>query len=526
MVEKDNLAKTVSKNSLYTVIYNVWYLGSRLVLTPLILSYVSIEEYGLWSYCFVVLGYLALTAFGFNSTYIRYAADYRSRDENDKLNELFSTGLISMIIFSSVLFSIFWCLVPWLVSILGIDPELQGTARGLMIGTAAIFVVNFTLAGYQSILEGEQLITLVRKIHLIASVLEIVLIILLFQMGVGVFSLLWAYSARLFLVILLTIIFAHRVFPFLRLSVKLFRKDALKKFAGFGNQMNLLGFLALLINSVDRILITRFLHLGAVGLYEIGRKLPNIGLMLPSSIAGTVMPAASHLEGSSQQEKLKQVYLAATRYLMILSSIPYAFLILFAHRIIEVWVGRGYIESVHVMQVLAIGTFINLFTGIGTACVRGIGKPRYEIQYTALSAGIILATAPFLIHTMGIIGAAVAYSIGQTIGSIYFLWLVNRLFDVSWRRFADKVLSPVLLIILMGIPSFLMCNALWPRFGMSRWSGLTVLFVSGVCYVIFSFIVLVVFQKKFFSGGERKKLSSFKLPSPLGGFWIKLWRTE
>jgi len=463
----------------------VWYLGSRLVLTPLILSYVSIEEYGLWSYCFVVLGYLALTAFGFNSTYIRYAADYRSRDENDKLNELFSTGLISMIIFSSVLFSIFWCLVPWLVSILGIDPELQGTARGLMIGTAAIFVVNFTLAGYQSILEGEQLITLVRKIHLIASVLEIVLIILLFQMGVGVFSLLWAYSARLFLVILLTIIFAHRVFPFLRLSVKLFRKDALKKFAGFGNQMNLLGFLALLINSVDRILITRFLHLGAVGLYEIGRKLPNIGLMLPSSIAGTVMPAASHLEGSSQQEKLKQVYLAATRYLMILSSIPYAFLILFAHRIIEVWVGRGYIES-----------------------------------------GIILATAPFLVHTMGIIGAAVAYSIGQTIGSIYFLWLVNRLFDVSWRRFADKVLSPVLLIILMGIPSFLMCNALWPRFGMSRWSGLTVLFVSGVCYVIFSFIVLVVFQKKFFSGGERKKLSSFKLPSPLGGFWIKLWRTE
>jgi len=104
MTEKENLAKTLSKNSLFTVIYNVWYLGSRLVLTPIILSYVTIEEYGLWSYCFVVLSYLALTAFGFNSTYIRYTADYRSRNENDKISELISTGLITMM-----------CLPPYLL---------------------------------------------------------------------------------------------------------------------------------------------------------------------------------------------------------------------------------------------------------------------------------------------------------------------------------------------------------------------------------------------------------------------------
>jgi hypothetical protein len=86
--DKENISKTVSRNSLFTVIYNGWYLGSRLVLTPVILSYVTIEEYGLWSYCFVVLSYLATTAFGFNNTYIRYTADYRSRNENEKLNEL------------------------------------------------------------------------------------------------------------------------------------------------------------------------------------------------------------------------------------------------------------------------------------------------------------------------------------------------------------------------------------------------------------------------------------------------------
>jgi len=524
MNEKDNLAKTVSKNSLYTVIYNVWYLGSRLVLTPLILAYVTIEEYGLWSYCFVVLSYLALTAFGFNNTYIRYAADYRSRNENDKLNALLSTGVITMLCLSLVLFPLFWFLIPWLIDVLGIDPGLHETAKGLLVGTAAIFVLNFCLSGYQYILEGEQQIVLVRKIHLAASIVEIALIILFFKMGLGVFSLLWAYAVRLSLVIFLCIVFANRVFPFLRLCIRCYSKEALNKFLGFGNQMNLLGLLSLLINSLDMIFITRILHLEAVGLYEIGRKLPNIGLMLPSSIAGTMMPAASHLEGSDQHDRLMQIYLSATRYLMILSSVPYAFLIIFAPRLIEVWVGAGYQKSIVVMQILAVGTFINLFTGIGTACVRGIGKPVYEIKYMAVSVVIILSLLPFLIPRYGIAGAAWAYCIGQSIGSVYFLWQANRLFEVPLSRFVSRVLQPVALILLMGVPAFIFCDLLWSVGERSRWAGLGILFVTGLFYVLISLVALNFFQKRIFSNDERKKILSLPVPSLLCGIWQKIWR--
>jgi O-antigen/teichoic acid export membrane protein len=130
---------------------------------------VTIEEYGLWSYCFVVLSYLATTAFGFNNTYIRYTADYRSRNENEKLNQLVSTGLITMICFSAVLFSALWFLVPRILTLLGIDTALHETASALLLGTAAIFVLNSSLAAFQNILEGEQKIALVRKIFLVAS---------------------------------------------------------------------------------------------------------------------------------------------------------------------------------------------------------------------------------------------------------------------------------------------------------------------------------------------------------------------
>ncbi|UCD89483.1 MAG: oligosaccharide flippase family protein, partial [Desulfobacterales bacterium] len=493
-------------------------------LTPLILAYVTIEEYGLWSYCFVVLSYLALTAFGFNNTYIRYAADYRSRNENDKLNELLTTGIITMLCISLILFPLFWLLLPWLINVLGIDPGLREAAEKLLLGTAVIFVLNFCLSGYQYILEGEQRIALVRKIHLAATMLEIALIILFFRVGFGVFSLLYAYAARLSLAIILCIIFANRVFPFLRICIGCYSKEAIKKFLGFGNQMNVLGLLSLLINSVDRIFITRILHLEAVGIYEIGRKLPNIGLMLPSSIAGTMMPAASHLEGSDQHDRLKKVYLVATRYLMILSSIPYTYLILFSPWIIEVWVGQGYHQSAMVMQILALGTFVNLFTGIGTACVRGTGKPLYEIKYMAVSVILILFLLPILIRSYGITGAASAYCIGQSVGSIYFLWQANRLFDVSWLRFFEQVIQPVLLMFALSLLPLLLCNFLWPLGKSSRWAGLSILIVTGAFYVFVGLVTLNLFQKRIFSIEERKKILSIPLPYPIYSIWKRLWR--
>ncbi|WP_300673938.1 oligosaccharide flippase family protein [Desulfoluna sp.] len=523
MNDKENVAQTVSRNSLFTMVYNVWYLGTRLIFTPLILSYITLEEYGLWAYCFVVLSYLALTAFGFNNTYIRYTADYRSRGKDEKVNELLSTGIFSMVGMGLVLFLLFLWLLPTLIPILGINPELTRTAHRLFVGTAAIFVLNFSLAGYQCVLEGEQKIALVKKIHLFASVVELGLLLLFFRLGMGVFSLLWAYGIRFGLIIVLSLIFAHRVFPFLSVRIRHLRLEALKKFADFGGKMSFLGLLSLLINSVDRIFITRILHLESAGLYEIGRKLPNIGMMLPSAVAGTLMPAASHLEGSNQHDRLRGIYLRSTRYIMLLSGLPYAFLIFFAPQIIEVWVGPGYEGPAHVMQILATGTLINLFTGSGTACVRGMGLPGYEIQYMGLSALMLLGLTPFFIHLYGIQGAAWAYTLAQSAGSLYFLHRANTLFSIAWRQFIGMTVPPVLLLFAAGLPVLLVCQRIWAPLAPSRWPGLALLALFGCAHLFLALLLILVFRDRLFSADEKQKLTQFSLPGPIRPLWKKLW---
>jgi O-antigen/teichoic acid export membrane protein len=485
---KDNVTKTVSRNSFYTVLFHFWHLGSRLVLAPVVLSYISIEEYGLWALCFVLLSYLGFGAFGFNNTYLKYTAEHRAKNQNQKINELLSTGLIAMTLSSVIIFPLVYISTPHILKYFGMTPELFETATGLVIGSAFIFMVNFSLAGYQCALEGEQKVDLVRKIQLAASIIEMVLIIILLEKGYGVFALLWAYGIRFSFSLALSICFAYKVFSFLKIRLQFFKLEALEKFFKFGGQLQILGLMSLFINSLDRILISKFIGMDAVGFYEIGRKLPSIGQSLPTAAAGALMPTAAHLEGSSQEKKLEQMYLSGTRYLMILFTVPYVCLILFSPQIIEVWLGKGFEQAAVVMQILAVGSFINLFTGVGTSCARGMGLPKYEIKYMSLTCVSMILSAWPLVHFFGMVGGALTYTVGQIIGSIFFINWINKLFKVENSHFCDQIILPVVFIVVTSIPFFFLVESFWSQVAMVRWLGLIFLITIFLIYIIFTVI--------------------------------------
>ena len=521
---KSNLHRRVSKNSLYTALFNIWYLGTRLALVPFILSHVSIEEYGLWTYCFVILSYIGLAAFGFNTTYIRYAADYRSRNEDHKLNELLSTGLISMTLFSAVLFPILYFFASDILSLLGVGADLNRVARDLFLGSTVIFMLNFSFSGFQNILEGEQRIDLVRKIQWFASLIEIALLLIFLTKGLGVISLLWAYGTRYLIILCLNIFFAYKTFPHLRVSLSAYRREALSQFLNFGGRLQLIGFLSILNQSIDRIFIAKYLQLEAVGFYEAARKLPNIGMTLPSAVAGSMIPAAAHLQGIKQQAQINNAVLLGTRYLMIFSSFPYAALIFFAPLILETWLGKGFSEIVPVMQILAFGTFINLLSGVGTSCLRGTGDTQLETKYMSISLILLLITAPIGLHAFGLVGIASAYCFSQIVGTIYFMVLSNRMFEITRIQFFQKILCPVAVIFLSGAPFFLACHFAIDFSQISRWEASALLLSLIFGQVILVLLSLLLFKKQLLLDFEKQKLATINIALIKSKLLPKQWK--
>src|SRR5204863_8266893 len=92
-VDREGMKNLVSKNISLRLASKVLYLFTRIFLPPLTLHYVSLEEYGIWAACFIFVSYLGMSAFGISNVYVRYVAEYRAKQETEKINGSISTGV-------------------------------------------------------------------------------------------------------------------------------------------------------------------------------------------------------------------------------------------------------------------------------------------------------------------------------------------------------------------------------------------------------------------------------------------------
>ena len=332
-------SEKLARNSLAGIGATAVYLVSRLFLTPYVLLYLSLEEFGLWSMCFVILSYASIGAFGINTTYIRYTAKYHAAGKPEEISGLLSTGIICMTGFCSLFFLILFSTLPFILNLFDVAPDLRHLAGFMILGTAVIFGVDLTLGGFRAVLEGVQEIALAKKIFTLASLVEIAAILLFLYFGFGVKGMLYAYIIRVLLETLSCISRACRFVPSLRLSPRLLGKKHFRHLFVFGGKVQVLGGLAIFLSSLDRLVISSILGLSFAGIFEIARKFPFTGKSISGAAFGPFLPAAAHLGGSWEKDEIRprkhraQTYLFLVLWAVCIACIPLPLLFsdLFSH---------------------------------------------------------------------------------------------------------------------------------------------------------------------------------------------------
>ena len=140
------------RNTLAQTAGRLLYLVTRVGLPPLILHFVSLEEYGLWSTCFLLISYVSMGAFGVSNVYIRYVAEYSVKEQVNSINGLVSTGLLLTFIFSVCTLGGIWLAMPLLLKSFNVAPQLYHTAQVLILGTMATMLLDITLGAFAYIL--------------------------------------------------------------------------------------------------------------------------------------------------------------------------------------------------------------------------------------------------------------------------------------------------------------------------------------------------------------------------------------
>jgi len=284
----------LASNAMAGMVATGIYLTSRLFLTPLVLNYISLAEFGLWSMCFVILSYAAMGAFGVNTAYIRYTAKFQAQGREGDIGRLLSTGVFAMLAFCTLFWLALYTGLPAILDAFRVETSMRTSAAAMILGTAVVFSADLILGGFRSVLEGLQEIAMVKKIYTVSALMEMAAIILFLSMGTGVLGLLYAYMVRIVIETSACFLAARRMLPTLRLSPKLISHDHLRRLFVFGGKVQVLGGIAIFLSVLDRMVISATIGLSATGLFEVGRKFPFSAKSVSGAAFGPFLPAAAN----------------------------------------------------------------------------------------------------------------------------------------------------------------------------------------------------------------------------------------
>ncbi|MEN9848135.1 MAG: hypothetical protein RL368_875 [Pseudomonadota bacterium] len=492
-LESRELRNLVVKNMVIAVFAKLFYLGSRLFLPPITLAYVSLEEYGIWAVCFILIGYLGMGAFGVSNVYIRYIAEYHANNQIQRINGLMSTGIIFVCGICATLMLTLWFILPDLIeNSFHISPHLQQTAFYLIYGAASIFILELIMGAFIYLLEGLQRFAITSLAFTAASLLETGLAIVFLFLGMGIYSLLYAFIARYIFYITACIRASYRELPGLSVHVRNFSISYLPLFFKFGAIVQAMGFLSIFVQSMEKLIASVTLGVAATGLLEVGSKLATTATTIPAAMTTAFLPATSYLHTQNRKTELSDMYLQGSRSMNLITGLLMGFLMAFSHQIMMLWLGNNpkYSIAVDIMMLFILPQQTHILTGLGSAIFYGIEKPILTLSYLLLRIGLFLPFAVLYwlnIMELTLINLVLAVTATTIISALLYLVQINYYMKVSHWKFFLKVLLPGAFPYVCGFTSLGVLNLLWTTPIIDRTSAFSFLMLGGILYSVIVF---------------------------------------
>jgi len=484
----------LTRNIAATIVSKIFYLGSRLFVPPFVLMYVSLEQYGIWAYCFILISYLGMSVFGVTNVYVRYAAVFAAQHEYVKINRLVSTGLLTVSLICLAILPILWGVLPYVFTLLSIPDYLQPLAFNLMFGTILIFMADMTLGVFGYILQSLRKIVLERGIWTISFTVETFLIVAFLVMGFGIYGLLWAFVIRIMIATILYAIACYRELPSLSIRFKYFDWSMFKLFFQFGGIVQISGLLGVLNRSLEKLFAGSFIGVAAAGLYEVAEKFPILAILLPGGVNAVFLPTTAHHHAKEEHDQIREIYLKGSRFINIVTGIIMGFLAPFAPLIIQAWLGKSaqYESAPIILASFTIAYQMDVLTGPASAIYRSIQQPIKELIYAVLQLVLVIIGTLICFYWFGYTILAINLGVVsmKVLSALYYFWYSNRFLKVCNYSAIGQVLVPGLIPYVIGGILALAMSFWLPWQDFSRLSSVLLVFAAGLIYMIVCLAVI------------------------------------
>jgi O-antigen/teichoic acid export membrane protein len=416
-----SLLRNAFSNLLGAVIPALVALGT----VPLVVKGLGDASYGVYSLVTAIVGYFAVIDINVTAGSVKYIAEFNAHKDQERIDETVFFGLTVYSVLGLLGGIGLYIGAHFFVTrVFSVPPALVGEA----VATLRLAALGFFLGQLQSYLNSIPQ-SLMR--YDIASRIEMVfgtgvplLTVAVLMLGYGLFEviLLRVVASAINCVVLWRCI--RRLLPELawRKPGAAIRRELL----GFSAYSFLSRFATLSYAYADKLIIGALVGVTGLAYFTVASTLANRILSLTYRLSGVFFPAASALAARGELERLRTLYLKASRYVVFINASVLVLVAVFSYQILYYWMNPQFARAGQVvLAVMALSQFIDSLTSLPSLVNDGMGHPRFSGMFALARAVFGLVVVWIGVDGWGIIGAAWGHLIASALLTCAFLLAVH-----------------------------------------------------------------------------------------------------
>ncbi len=477
-----------------TAVYGVSTIVGRFLTFLLVPFYTNIfppEEYGVIAnlYIFIAI-FNILYIFGMDAAYLKFASGKTTASEKDN----FSTPYLAVMIVSLILSFLIFLLKGQIISLLEIPKSytylIYYTSFILFID--ALCVIPFIKLRIE---RKAKRFAVYKIINILTNVFLNIVLVLYFKWGIEAVLISNLIASLLTLIIFLPEI-TKNLKPVINISL-------LRRLVKFGLPYLPAGLGSMLIQGIDRPILTNMTDLNTVGIYNANYKLGIFMMLFVNMFQYAWQPFFLQ---QAEEKDAKKVFSKVLTYFTFAASFILVMISLFIDNIVKInflgitLIGSAYWSGLIIVPIILLGYLFNGLYVVFTAGIYIEEKSLYVPLVTGIGALINIVVNLLLIPQFGIIGAALATLASYIVmaGGLYIV--TQKFYKIEYETI--KMLSIFAIILLTGVVYYWLLSA--EALNLFYKTLILIFFVLVTSMIVFDKNELIILKNKFINKLTRK----------------------
>jgi O-antigen/teichoic acid export membrane protein len=426
--QKQNLAVTIGKNTLFGVISGFAQVATRFVTIPIVIAHLGLGGYGVWAVIMSMASYMRFGSVGAKCAFQKYVADATGNGDYATASRLLSSGCGIMFVLSVVGLIPVVFLSHWLARIGGVPPEFLNSAAGAISVLAIIMVLSNVGAVFEAIVMGGHRIDLARRFTTFFSVAEAVAIVILLHLGYGLFGMATVMGLSEVGFVGCCLLASRRVVPQIHVSPKNFDRSLLRELLRFAGSYQLVSVLQVIYMTISPIAILRIFGAEFAGICALARRLLTPAQMVQDSFLLPILSGGSMVHAAGEGDRMQALLHKSFKVTLMLSLLPVAFVGAFGKTILFAWTGETAPQFTATLWLFCIAAVFLSFSQLGLVLYRVTGRAVMDNVRELLRIAIALLAA-VLAGFLGFYGMLTVLVLAEAAGMLFMMYALKKSFQ-------------------------------------------------------------------------------------------------